>query len=118
MMPRELPTSWRVLADTIAPFAPPAAEAFRRAAQELEASLRDELGELLTLDQAVSESGYSLDHLRHLVADGTIPNAGRKGAPRIRRADLPRRARKAAEGGYDPSADAIALLSRRQGARR
>ncbi len=47
---------------------------------------------LLNLTVAASESGYSADYLGRLVKDGTIPNAGRPGAPRIRRGDLPRKA--------------------------
>lgn len=58
-------------------------------AAELEEAIRAAEDETLTLTQAARESGYSSDHLRHLVADGTIPNAGEKGRPRIRRGDLP-----------------------------
>jgi hypothetical protein len=47
--------------------------------------------ELLTLEHAARESGYSAEHLGREVREGRIPNAGRKGAPRIRRADLPRK---------------------------
>jgi len=47
---------------------------------------------LLNLTQAAAESGYSADYLGRLVKNGTIPNAGRPNAPRIRRADLPRKA--------------------------
>lgn len=60
-------------------------------AEELEERLREWRLELLTVDQAADESGYSADHLYDLVASGTIPNAGEKGAPRIRRCDLPRK---------------------------
>ena len=66
-----------------------AARIFRLLATELEHVVDQLDGELLRLSDAAAESGYSADHLRHLVADGTIPNAGRKGAPRIRRKDLP-----------------------------
>lgn len=41
--------------------------------------------------QADRESGFSVGHLYRMVGTGQIPNAGRKGAPRIRRRDLPRR---------------------------
>jgi len=58
-------------------------------AAELEEAIRTAEDEALTLTHAARESGYSSDHLRHLVADGTIPNAGEKGRPRIRRGDLP-----------------------------
>lgn len=58
-------------------------------ARELEKLLNLGLDEELTLAEAAEVSGYSKSHLRHLVSDGEIPNAGRKGRPRIRRADLP-----------------------------
>lgn len=64
---------------------------FRLHAAELEEELRAAADEELTLTEAARESGYSADHLRHLVADGAIPNAGKHGRPRIRRGDLPRK---------------------------
>jgi hypothetical protein len=48
--------------------------------------------ELLTLTEAACRSGYTREHLGRLVASGAIPNAGRRNAPRIRAADLPRKA--------------------------
>jgi hypothetical protein len=62
----------------------------RKYARELAAALRVDGGEALTYKQASLESGLSVDHLGRLVRQGKIPNAGRRGAPRIRRADLPR----------------------------
>lgn len=59
---------------------------------EVEALLTAEEGETLSLTRAARESGYSAGHLGRLVRNGTIPNAGRPHAPRIRRADLPRKA--------------------------
>lgn len=56
---------------------------------ELKEAVRTEQDESLTLTEAALESGYSESHLRHKVADGALPNAGRTGAPRIRRGDLP-----------------------------
>jgi hypothetical protein len=53
---------------------------------------RGEADDLLNLQQASQESGYSADHLGRLVRAGTIPNAGRPNAPKIRRRDLPRKA--------------------------
>lgn len=61
----------------------------RQCATELDIAARERAEEKLTIPQAAGESGYSRDHLRSLVASGEIPNAGRKGAPRIRRKDLP-----------------------------
>lgn len=63
----------------------------RHHAEQLEAAARLLSDEHLTLTAASSESGYSVDRLRHMVATAAIPNAGRKGAPRIRRGDLPRK---------------------------
>ncbi len=63
----------------------------RRCATELEAATRSHDDEELTITAASAASGYSQDHLRALVATGEIPNAGRKGSPRIRRKDLPRK---------------------------
>ncbi|HEY2375751.1 MAG TPA: hypothetical protein VGH98_07210, partial [Gemmatimonadaceae bacterium] len=74
---------------------------------------RAEAEAVLSLEEASRASGYSADHLRHLVADGSIPNAGRKGAPRIRRADLPRRPAHSTSARYDPDADARSLVERR-----
>ncbi|MEJ7810400.1 MAG: hypothetical protein WKG32_08305 [Gemmatimonadaceae bacterium] len=56
--------------------------------------------ELLTLERAAELGGYSADHLGRLLTSGVIPNAGRKGAPRIRLADLPRKA-----GALRPASD-------------
>jgi hypothetical protein len=47
---------------------------------------------LLTLTEAARLSGYSREHLGRLVRAGTIENAGRPNAPRIRLRDLPRKA--------------------------
>lgn len=47
--------------------------------------------EPLTLAESARESGYSADYLGVLIRQGKIPNAGRPGAPRIFRRDLPRR---------------------------
>ena len=61
----------------------------RQCATELNAAERAHDDEALTITEASAASGYSADHLRSLVASGEIPNAGRKGSPRIRRRDLP-----------------------------
>ena len=63
----------------------------RTCATELDVAAREHEEAPLTIQQAVEESGYSADHLRALVTSGEIPNAGRKGSPRIRRRDLPRK---------------------------
>lgn len=58
-------------------------------ADELEAYWRDHYPmELLTLRRAAREIGLSYDRMQKLVAKGTIPNAGRKHRPRVRRCNL------------------------------
>jgi hypothetical protein len=73
---------------------------------------------LLTLEEAALRSGYSVEHLGRLLRVGRVPNAGRKGAPRVKLGDLPRKpASLVAKGprAYDPGADARTLLSRQRG---
>ena len=70
---------------------PNAAAIWTAAAHELEVFAREHELETLTLTQAEAESGYSKDHLSRLIAGGQIENVGKKGAPRTRRADLPRK---------------------------
>lgn len=109
----QLPAVWRTEADRLERYAPAAAQAFRDAALALESALRAERDEVLTLSEAARRSGLSVDRVRHLVAEGTIPNAGRKHAPRVRVADLPRKAtaRRPAPTLYDVDADARRLAS-------
>lgn len=111
----QLPAAWRARAEELERYAPAAGTAFRDAAQALEEALRAAAGDVLTLAEASLQSGLSVDRLRHKVAAGEIPNAGKKGAPRIRRVDLPRRAPRPAPGLYDVDADARTLA---QGGRR
>ena len=59
------------------------------AADELLGALNEIDSQLLNLEEAAALSGYSADHLGRLIRQGKIPNAGRKNAPKIRRADLP-----------------------------
>ena len=64
------------------------AQLLRRVATELENTARGWWVESLTLQQAAEETGRSYDSLQRAVRAGTIPNAGRKRRPRIRRCDL------------------------------
>lgn len=82
--------------------------------------------EVLTLTDAARESGYSAEHLRHLIASGQLENAGRKHAPRVKRSDLPRKPGASAsivrpEGSthssYNVDADALSLVGRLAGRR-
>ena len=90
-----LPDCWRSLATNFEQFGGSTqAEALRECASMLEQALHARDDTLLTLEEAKRVSGYSGDHLGRLVREGKIPNAGRRYAPRIRRRDLPRRARR------------------------
>jgi hypothetical protein len=63
----------------------------RSFADELEAHQEEYELELLTIAQAAEESGYTPPHVRRLVEEGRIPNAGEGYAPRVRRCDLPKK---------------------------
>lgn len=47
--------------------------------------------ELLSLERASLEAGYSKAHLRRLAGQGKIPLHGSRYRPRIRRGDLPQK---------------------------
>jgi hypothetical protein len=112
----DLPATWRSRAELLARHgATEAAATCCSLADELQAEIEAEAAGELTLAEAAAASGYSERRLRELLADGTIPQAGRRGAPRIRRGDLPRRARSTTQTGYDAAADAAALVARRTG---
>lgn len=107
-----LADAWRAKAAELERYAPAAAEAFRVCAMELEAQARSEAEQLLTLREAELRSGYSAEHIRHLVRDKKLCNYGRKGAPRVRAGDLPRKPPRARGSAYDPAADALSLVHR------
>jgi hypothetical protein len=67
------------------------ADVLEGCAAELEAYEHERELQTLTLREAAQASGFSYSALQGMVADGTIPNEGRKGAPRVRRGDLPRK---------------------------
>jgi hypothetical protein len=93
MTPDALAAAWRDRAAELRRYgAEPQAVTLEAAADELDASLRAAADTALTLTEAARESGYAPRTLRQMVAEGRLPNAGRRNAPRIRRADLPRRA--------------------------
>jgi hypothetical protein len=89
---------------------------------ESAAQARDE--EVLTLREASTVSGYTVDHLARLIRQGRIRNGGRRGAPRIRARDIPLRPGHvacseddaiSATTRYDPKTDARSLANRRLG---
>jgi|SRR5579862_881933 len=120
MLRSELVAAWRDRAELLRRHgAIEAAATTETLADELEVAIPVENDELLTLAQAAETSGYSEDHLGREIREGRLPNAGRSGAPRIRRADLPRKLpgrRTLIAGGrlkYDADADAEFLLAGR-----
>ena len=89
---RSLPAAWRRQAKTLRRYGGQAiATALERCADELEGTIQERDDATYSLTEAARESGYSREHLGRLVRDGKIPNAGRPGAPRIARRDLPRK---------------------------
>lgn len=90
MTPRELATQWRAAAAGFRDHEIPSlAAAYERCATELEVALQQQDEAALTLSEASRISGYSADHLGRLIREDKIPNAGRPGAPRIARGDVP-----------------------------
>jgi hypothetical protein len=64
--------------------------------RDVEIAIRRQEDELLDLEQAARVSGYSMDRLRQLVRDGSIPDlrpVGSQGRIRVRRSDLPMKPR-------------------------
>jgi hypothetical protein len=101
MTPHDLAARWRADAETHEQYgATQLAHVCRMHADALDAALRSEADDVLDLTTAAQLSGYSPDRLRHKVASGELPNAGKRGAPRIRRGDLPMKRRKRS-GGFD-----------------
>jgi hypothetical protein len=108
--PEELVAAWRDKAASLRRYAPGVANAWDDAAGELEASLRSTGADLLTLEAAARECGYSADHLGRLVKRGKLTNHGREHAPKVRRVDLPRKPSKVvrlAVGPKGPNMEAI-----------
>ncbi len=92
--PADLPATFREIADNARQHTADerAATIWERAAEMVEESLRRFGLERLKLPQAALESGYSRDHLRRLIDEGTIPNAsGAEGSRAILRKDLPKK---------------------------
>ena len=81
------------------------AVAVESCADDLEAALREQALEALTLNEASQESGYSYSALQKKVASGELPNMGNKNCPRVRRGDLPRKAGQLPRGPSDGEPD-------------
>lgn len=91
-IPGDLPAVWRERAETLRTYGDPnSARLWDIAAVELVRAWQAFGEDTLSLTEAASASGFTPDHLGALVKRGKIPNAGRSGAPRIRRHDLPQK---------------------------
>jgi hypothetical protein len=100
--PHALPSLWRERAATLEQYAADsAAMTCRTLAEELEMALHALDGVVVTPTEAAQLGGYSVDHINRMIRTGKIENVGRKGAPRLRRADVPIRA------GYKPPGAAV-----------
>lgn len=91
-IPGDLPALWRERAAFLHQYGDPnSARLWQLAATELERAWQAFGEETLSLVDAARVSGYTADYLGSLIKQGKIPNAGRTGAPRIRRQDLPQK---------------------------
>lgn len=88
------------------------ADVLESCAQDLEAWSREQALEALTLNQAAQESGYSYSALEKMVREGRLPNVGSKGAPRVRRANLPRKGERSTFHSEEPGLAQQILQSR------
>ena len=113
MRPGDLPAEWRALAvQQYELGAVGQARTLEFCANRLEESARQWESEALTLDQAAEESGYSYSALQQMVAGERLESVGTKHSPRVRRGDLPQKARppepKRMEGGPDVAGEILA----------
>jgi predicted DNA-binding transcriptional regulator AlpA len=70
---------------------------------------------ILRVEEAAQLSGYSAEHIARLIRQGRLPNAGRRGSPRVRLGDLPQRRQfaRTRPGSYDVLTDARSLRTQR-----
>lgn len=81
-------------------------------AAELEEAVRESQLEALTLREAEEESGYSYSALQKMVTKGELQNVGDRHRPRVRRGDLPRKARRPEPHVHEPDLAGMILASR------
>jgi hypothetical protein len=86
-----LPSAWRRRAAQLRRLTADerSAHVLEHVAAELDAALQRHEDSVLTLTAASRECGYTAGHLRRLIREGRLENAGRRNAPRVRRGDLP-----------------------------
>lgn len=118
-LPADLPACWRSLADLLHRYEPRAAQAFRDAADDLEAALEREANEELSPEQIEAEGICSAETVRRKTRDGSVQNVGTPGRIKVRRGDLDRlpRARRR-RGGKGPGGTRAGPVSSEEVARR
>ena len=85
-----LASRWREVAATLRTYgAESAATALERCADELDSHAASVADATLSLDEAATASGYSVTHLRRLVAQGVLSDVGTNGVTALRQQDLP-----------------------------
>ena len=90
---QRLLTRWRAEAETLRSYAATAqADLVTTLADQLEAALLVPEEPSHKLAEAARVLGYDPDYLRKLVREGKLVNHGRKGAPRVRLSECPRKA--------------------------
>ncbi len=117
-----LPQAWRAKADEFAEHhCDEVAAAYRQAADEVECELRAWNRELLTIEEAAEESGYSKEHLRRMVRRDkllTERGTGARSRLHLRRGVLPAKSGQTPGGTsevrsvYDPAEDARDIAKR------
>lgn len=93
--------------------ADPQAKTMEKCAADLEMYDREEQLRLVTLREAEALTGYSYSTLEKGVRCGRLPNAGTKHRPRLRVADLPRKAGTKLRADPGPDLAELVLASRR-----
>lgn len=98
MLVSALPTHWRARATELEKLQAvvPACVLLRECANQLDDTLQSE-ADSVSIKEAATLGGFSVDHIQRRVAKGHIENVGQKGKPRIRRDDVPVKAGHAAK---------------------
>lgn len=87
----QLVQQWRHDATLLRQYENQQADWLEDRATELETALKQQDTDLLNLTEAARMSGYTAGHIGRLVRSGALQNFGHPHAPKVRRADLPKK---------------------------
>ncbi len=91
--PFDLAAEWRVEAKTLRSWGCcDQAKILEHCADQLDTYAATVVAETLSLEQAAAASGYSVAHLRRLIARGVLDDVGTDGVVALRQQDLPYKA--------------------------